>query len=236
MSNLNTEKDYQSINEMLDFILTENSKRLYISLPAIVQSFDAATRRCSVLPAIQVIYEDGSSQSMPIINDVPVVFPACSGFTVFMPLTAGDSVLLCFCHRGIQNFKTSFSESLPTLSFLDLHDAVAISGFGQINISPSDAEAASMQTTDGKNAVIIGDDSVTLKKDANTFVLNASEMAATIGGATLTLTSSELTSSVNIVAPDVIGGGISLKNHTHASGSYNVPSVGGVAGESGAAS
>jgi hypothetical protein len=205
VSNLNNEQYYEDFSESLDFILEQFKKGFNTSLPAIIQSYDSTTKRAQVLPAIKRLFTDGTSQSLPILIDVPIIFPSAGGFTITMPITKGDSVLLIFTQRGITNFKNQFTESMPTNSLLSIQDAVAIVGFGALQITPSSSTGCTMQNNQGSNAVIIEDGKVEIKKGSNTVIVDDSQMQATIQGATLTLNSSALISSVPVMAPSFSG-------------------------------
>ena len=119
-----------------------------------------------------------------------------------------DSVLLVFSQRGLTHFKEKFTHALPDeTSLLSLPDAVAIAGFGALKITPASATGCSLQRNSGNNAVVIEQNKVFIKKDNNTATLDDNQFQANIGGATLTLTSSILASSVPITAPSFSGGG-----------------------------
>lgn len=78
---------------------------LRVSLPGIVQSFDPATCTCTVQPAIsgQGVDEKGQIQSapLPLLMDVPVIFPRGGGCTITFPVKAGDECLVVFSDRCI---------------------------------------------------------------------------------------------------------------------------------------
>lgn len=78
---------------------------LRVSLPGIVQSFDPATCTCTVQAAIagQGVDEKGQSQSapLPLLIDVPVIFPRGGGCTITFPVKAGDECLVVFSDRCI---------------------------------------------------------------------------------------------------------------------------------------
>lgn len=73
---------------------------LRVSLPGIVQSFDPVTCTCTVQPAIagQGVDEKGQIQSapLPLLTDVPVIFPRGGGCTITFPVKAGDECLVVF--------------------------------------------------------------------------------------------------------------------------------------------
>ena len=86
MSNLNPERHYSSLPEALAFVLEQFVKTLNICLPANIVTYDAATRRASVQPAIYTMLTDGALIEPPIIGNVPVVWPGGGGFVATCPL------------------------------------------------------------------------------------------------------------------------------------------------------
>lgn len=78
---------------------------LRVSLPGIVQSFDPVTCTCTVQPAIagQGVDAKGQIQSapLPLLTDVPVIFPRGGGCTITFPVKAGDECLVVFSDRCI---------------------------------------------------------------------------------------------------------------------------------------
>ncbi|MDU6434808.1 MAG: Gp138 family membrane-puncturing spike protein [Pantoea sp.] len=78
---------------------------LRVSMPGIIQSFDPIACTCTVQPAIsgQVADEAGAFKSapLPLLVDVPVVFPRGGGCTITFPVKAGDECLVVFSDRCI---------------------------------------------------------------------------------------------------------------------------------------
>lgn len=78
---------------------------LRVSMPGIIQSFDPMACTCTVQPAIsgQVADEVGDFKSapLPLLVDVPVVFPRGGGCTITFPVKAGDECLVVFSDRCI---------------------------------------------------------------------------------------------------------------------------------------
>lgn len=78
---------------------------LRVSMPGIIQSFDPIACTCTVQPAIsgEVADEAGQFKSspLPLLVDVPVVFPRGGGCTITFPVKAGDECLVVFSDRCI---------------------------------------------------------------------------------------------------------------------------------------
>lgn len=85
-------------------ILRQSLDDLRVSIPAIVQSFDAVHQTVSVQIAIRELVQGTQGpQNIAIapINNVPVCFPSGGGFSLTFPLKAGDEGLLIFCDACI---------------------------------------------------------------------------------------------------------------------------------------
>lgn len=80
-----------------------------VALPGIVQAYNAATQSADVLPSVRgsVLAFDGSlsPEALPVIPDVPVMFPRAGGFFLAFPLLPGDSVLLVFSEADLGEWR-----------------------------------------------------------------------------------------------------------------------------------
>jgi len=78
---------------------------LRVALPGIIQSFDPEAVTCVVQPAIKGSVLDTHGQpvslALPLLVDVPVVFPRGGGCTITFPVRAGDECLVIFSDRCI---------------------------------------------------------------------------------------------------------------------------------------
>lgn len=84
--------------------LKQALKDLRVSIPAIVVSFDPVKQVASVQVALREIVRgtNGASHvAIAPINNVPVCFPSAGGFSLTLPLKAGDEGLLVFCDMCI---------------------------------------------------------------------------------------------------------------------------------------
>ncbi|WP_405423766.1 Gp138 family membrane-puncturing spike protein [Pantoea stewartii] len=106
---------------------------LRVSLPGIVQSFDPETCTCTVQPAIagQGVDEQGQIKSapLPLLTDVPVIFPRGGGCTITFPVKTGDECLVIFSDRCIDFWWQNGGVQEPVDPRQhDLSDAFAIVG------------------------------------------------------------------------------------------------------------
>lgn len=129
---------------------------LRVALPGIIQSFDPETITCVVQPAVKGYESDDagkkSSLSLPLLVDVPVIFPRGGGVTLTFPVKAGDECLLMFADRCIDFWWQNGGVQEPVDGRMhDLSDAFAIVGLQSCarkiaNISTSTAQ---LRTDDG---------------------------------------------------------------------------------------
>lgn len=93
--------EQQSMKVLADSIFS----MLRVSMPGIIQSFDPIACTCTVQPAItgRVANEAGEFKSapLPLLVDVPVLFPRGGGCTITFPVKAGDECLVVFSDRCI---------------------------------------------------------------------------------------------------------------------------------------
>lgn len=106
---------------------------LRVSIPGIIQSFDATTQTCVVQPAIRekVTNNDYSTQWMdlPLLLDVPIVVPRAGGFALTLPIKKGEECLVIFADMCIDGW-FSFGDIQNQLEKRrhDLSDAICIPG------------------------------------------------------------------------------------------------------------
>ncbi|MGK3134884.1 Gp138 family membrane-puncturing spike protein [Pantoea trifolii] len=106
---------------------------LRVSLPGIIESFDPIACTCTVQPALkgQTADELGNltSAPLPLLVDVPVIFPRGGGCTITFPVKAGDECLVVFSDRCIDFWWQSGGVQEPVDPRQhDLSDAFAIVG------------------------------------------------------------------------------------------------------------
>ena len=168
MTSLNREDRYSEPSTALRFIVREYIRsHIHTCVPAVVETYDPATRRVRACVALRQVMTDGETHVKSPVLDVPVIFPAGGGFTFLVPLAAGDMVLLLFSERGIGAWKESFAVSTPEPGqYFDEADAVAVAGFGPLEVSPATETGAVLQNIDGTQSVRIEPDRIEIHSDA----------------------------------------------------------------------
>ena len=201
MSNRDSDARYEHLQQGVPFFGSELLKRVHTSLPGVVVSYDAATRRARVQPAVDHLIspegnpnaEFGDLEPMPnpIILDVPVMHFIGGGYIVHLPLVAGDTVNLLFSERDIAAFKQTLRSGPPASDdVMEIQHAVAIPGFGNPNAAVTLAGAGLvLQTTNGSTFVELTAGHVSIGRQRNVDIAGDVDISGDLdvtGNATVT--------------------------------------------------
>ena len=92
--------------------------RLRVHLPARVESYDEARGTVSVVPLLREVADDGDGgqvvEDLPVLNAVPVEWPGAGGFRLTFPVQRGDTGVLSFHDRALDEWKSSTEARLVT--------------------------------------------------------------------------------------------------------------------------
>ena len=189
-------------------------KDLHTMLPGFIDSFDPATQTCTVEPAIKRVFVDGESLALPVLINVPVCFPTAGGFSITFPIAKGDECLIMFSERSIDNWLKFGDLRAPNdRRFHDLSDGFVIMGIrsNPKALANHDASNLVLRNEANDNKLAINADG-SMQVDTSTLTVNGNMQ---ING-NLNVDGTIDSTSTITATTDVVGGGISLKNHTHA--------------------
>jgi hypothetical protein len=119
--------------EATRLLLEGHQVGVWTALPGIVTAVDFTKMTCSVQPALKavVLDQDGnpSAVNLPLLVDVPLVFPKGGGFLITMPIAVNDEVLVIFSSRCIDAWWQSGGvQQAMEARMHDLSDGFAIPG------------------------------------------------------------------------------------------------------------
>lgn len=134
---------------------------LHVCLPGKVERYDPSSQKADVKPMLKKRLLDGTVEELPIIPNVPVVWPRTADFAMAAPISRGDQVLLLFAERSLDEWLSEGGTPAPAdRRKFDLSDAVAIPGLYSFK-QPSPVDH-------GENAVIqFKGSAVTMKKNGD---------------------------------------------------------------------
>ncbi len=204
--------------QAMRLVLDGRQSCIWTTLPGIVTAVDLTKMTCEVQPAIQGTIEDENGKlqavNLPLLVDVPIVFPRGGGFLITLPLAVDDEVLVSFASRCIDAWWQSGGIQRPMEARMhDLSDGFAIPGpWSQRNLP------AGVSSTGAQIRNLDGDAYVEISADGKIKLVSPSEIDVT-GDLKVTGTITATT--------DVKVGVVSLKLHTHpvttAPGTTGVP-------------
>lgn len=117
--------------ESLRLAMENVQSQIWTALPSVVTAVDLSKQTVSVQPSVQgnISSPDGSSQSvnLPLLVDVPIVWPRAGGFALTFPIVAGDEVLVVFASRCIDSWWQSGGVGVQAeVRMHDLSDGFAV--------------------------------------------------------------------------------------------------------------
>ena len=196
--------------EIFHKMLDQASRGLRVCCPGIIDSFDAAKQtekvRLCLRERVRIKGVLSWEEIKPLV-DVPIVIPRAGGYTLTLPVTAGDECLVVFGDScmdawwqsgGVQNQMDRRSH--------DLSDGYAILGvWSQPRVLPGySISAIQMRNDAGTNLVNLAADALSLAFGANTLVVNAAGVTITVGSNSITVNAAGIT--INGVACAITGG------------------------------
>lgn len=190
--------------ESLRLALENAQSQIWTSMPAVVTDVNLAAQTISAQPAIQgsVSNPDGSTRNvnMPLLVDVPIVWPRAGGFALTFPIKAGDEVLVVFASRCIDSWWQSGGVGAPAEARMhDLSDGFAVLAPTSQSKKLSNVSSANVQLRDEAGTTY-----VEITPDGKARVVGASQIdvsAPTInisGGSVINLGAPTINLSGNI--------------------------------------
>lgn len=198
------EERLNKLEGLINRLVSDVESGIRVSLPAKVTAFNPEKQTISCIPLIrELININGSVKyvDIPEIVDVPICMPRAGNWAITLPVEVGNECLLIFqdlCidgwwfRGGIQNWSD--------LRRHDFSDAIAIfSPWSQPNTIPSySTQGLEIRSLDGTKKITLSNDNISIQAPSGLNIIGDVNIQG------------ELNST-----GDVIGGGVSLKNHTH---------------------
>lgn len=179
--------DVNEFAQGIEDMISNGIAGIHTACPATIVSFDAGTCVASVKPTMTYYKSDGTTLDYPVIIGVPVFMPKAGSSQITYPVKAGDSCLLVFAERSIDEWMGKGNSDNHDPRRYDLTDAFCFVGMCPTqSISADNVE------------VINGGTKISLTPSNTINVVGNINVQGTI-----------------VCTGDVIGGGISLIGHTH---------------------
>ena len=128
-----------TLESILTNFLTSYMQDCFFAMPAVVVSVrNLEQLSLDVQPLPNRNFKDGDSAEYPVLYHVPAIMPYTGSSALLMPVQAGDTVMLVFSQRGIDEFKSGSDIAYDTGNrYMSIQDAVAIIGISPFSKSPN---------------------------------------------------------------------------------------------------
>jgi hypothetical protein len=156
-------------NRPIKYGLDNLNNSIRVAIPCIVKTFNPSEGTVECQPAIKepTLGDKGVTgfESLPLLVDVPVVYPHGGGTTITWPLEPGDEVLVVFSDMCIDAWWQSGGIGVqPDIRRHDLSDGMAFPGpFSQPKISGSPIKTDSLNINTNKKIYITGGGEISIK-------------------------------------------------------------------------
>jgi len=180
-----------SLAEIMRLALDSRLLDLHVALPCRVEKYDAATQTVEVFPMVRraLTDTDGGTQNedLPVLPNVPVLFPRSASFSATWPISPGDFVLVIFCSSAIGTWRATGQLSDPVdLRRHDLSHAVAIPGVAPDGATiPTAADAAVLEVGGSATHVQVGAAATNFVSRDDKVQQRLGELYAAMAGATI---------------------------------------------------
>lgn len=180
---MDTNQFMQNIEDMI----SNGISAVHTACPATIVSFDAGTCIASVKPIMTYYKTDGTTTDYPIIIGVPVFMPRAGAAQITYPVKEGDSCLLVFSERSLDEWMGKGNADSHDPRRYDLTDA-----FCFVGMCPTQSISAD-----------------------NVEVINGGTKISLTPGNTINIVGNINVQGTITCTGDVIGAGISLDGHVH---------------------
>ena len=142
--------------DLLNKAMDNKLAGIHTCLPGKIEKYDPATCKADVKPLLRKRWFGGTALSMPVIANVPVVFPRAGSAALTFPISVGDGVLLIFAERSLDKWLSDGGEVTPDdPRKFDLSDAIAIPGLYPFSESNPDTAGEKLVLQYGGGKLVI---------------------------------------------------------------------------------
>jgi len=138
-----------------------------------VEKYDPRTQLADIQPVLKqtIKLKDGDvkQEDLPLLVDVPVLFPRAGGFFLSLPIQSGDYVQVIFNEVSIDAFLTEASSTINSAGRFTLQGAVCVPG-----IYP---QSSPLQDAHKSNLVLGKDEAVQIHIDGEKIRLGSEKAA-----------------------------------------------------------
>jgi len=186
-----------TLTDAVRYAIIQELTNVHTALPAQIVQYDYTKQKAQVQPVLSKRYTNGEVQELPLINNVPVIFPRAGGGSLTFPVVEGDTCLLVFIERSTDIWKSRGGIVAPTdPRKFDLSDPVAIMGlfpFTEDSFAENNEDV--VLTFKGSKVVIKQDGSIQLNTSNTVAIGNSTVELLEVLSQTLNLLATSITTA-----------------------------------------
>lgn len=193
-------------SDVVKNIISGMLSEMYTVLPGIIEKYEPSLKQVSVKPLLKREL-GGAELELPVIENVPVIFPSTNKALIAFPLYQGDGCLLLFSQRSLDDWLSKGGDILPSdPRMFNISDAIAIPGLFNFKKSgrASTGKALEIYHDDGNVEIQGKDDFAVAFTDLNTAVNTYATSGDTERTNIITLVNLELgkiATAINAIVP-----------------------------------
>ncbi len=130
--------------EVIENAISRAFEDVHTCMPGRIESYSFRDQKATIKPLLKKIYLDNTVLDLPVLGNVPVIFPRTSTAGITFPINKGDKCLLVFSERSLEQWYLSGNNIEPgDRRRYDLSDAIAIPGlysFAETNIQSNNSD------------------------------------------------------------------------------------------------
>lgn len=180
------------LEKTINLAIDSKLKDIHTALPAKIISFNKAKQVADIQIVQKRLFTDGTEELYPPLIDVPVQYLRGGGFSITFPLSSGDSGLLVFAERSLDEWLVNGAEKVPEDSRThSVSDAVFYPTLhNDRNAITSFSDNLEIRTESGNGKIILSKSGkIELEKDGQKVLKTLSDTLDTLGSTTVTITS-----------------------------------------------
>lgn len=147
----------EELSDVLEIHTDAYMENVHTSISGKIVSYDSIERKASVLPLIKLKTIKEVNVDLPVIDNVPVMFPSGSTFVLKWDIKPGDGCLLIFSEVGLGNYLNGngvLQVATEDSSRFDLTDAICIPGLFPFSVSKTMYSSPPLAEIDITNGII----------------------------------------------------------------------------------
>lgn len=137
-----------SLAQLLKHAIESRLLDVHTAMIAKVESYDAAKQTVNVAPMLKRTIEnlqgEWVAEQLPVLCDVPVLFPRAGGFFLSFPIQPGDFVQLIFNETDIEAWLENKEPTISHNQRFTLQGAVALPGIFPQAMALTSAHASNL--------------------------------------------------------------------------------------------